>query len=178
MVIPKSKVVTTKKLIFRRFVAFCIDYVIIGAYIILLFSVSQILELDDMISTPINGQLLGFFSLTLPVFLYFFLSENGRSKATYGKRIMNISICSNSEKTNPKIFQRNILKFLPWELAHTGVHWIIFYSIYENYIPLWVWFLLITPQLIVIFYIFTIFISKGERSVYDDLSNSKVRISD
>jgi len=83
-----------KNLIFRRLAAFSLDYLIIAAYALLLFGSSKVLNLKEMALTPISGQLLGFFSLTLPVFFYFFLTEKSKSRATIGKRVMNISITS------------------------------------------------------------------------------------
>jgi len=165
------------KLIFRRIVAFCLDYLIIVAYALLLFGTTKVLNLEKMVSTPISGQILGFASLTLPVFLYFFLTEKSESRATIGKRVMNISIRSKIEKTKTRILLRNILKFLPWEIAHTGVHYIVFFSNTKNTIPVWIWILLMLPQLITIAYFFSIIISKGESSIYDSLSNTKVKIN-
>ena len=165
------------KLIFRRLIAYGLDYVIIVGYALLLFGMTIILNLKELALTPISGQFLGFFSLTLPVFLYFFLSEKSKLRATVGKRIMNISVVSQSDKTKPRILQRNILKFLPWEIAHTGVHWIVFYSNYENGVPIWVWILLILPQIIMVIYLFSIVISKGESSVYDKIANSKIKVT-
>ena len=166
-----------KKLIFRRLAAYSLDYMIIVVYALLLFVVTKILNLKDLILTPISGQFLGFISLTLPVFFYFFLSEKGNHRATIGKRIMNISICSQSDNIEPRILLRNILKFLPWEIAHTGVHWIVFYSKYENEVPIWVWIVLILPQIIMVVYLVSIIISKGESGIYDSISNTKIKIN-
>lgn len=157
--------------------AYSFDYIIIVAYALLLFAITKILNLKELALTPISGQLLGFISLTLPVFLYFFLSEKGKRRATFGKRIMNISICSQSEDIKPRILLRNILKFLPWEIAHTGVHWIVFYSKNENDAPIWVWAILIFPQIIMVIYILSIITSKGESGIYDSISNTKIKIN-
>ena len=164
-----------KKLIFRRLIAYGLDYIIVVAYALFLFGVTVLLNVNELALTPVSGQFLGFISLTLPVFLYFFLSERGSRSATIGKRIMNISVCSQSDNGNPRIFQRNILKFLPWEIAHTGVHWIVFYSKYENDVPIWVWTLLILPQIIMVIYLFSIIASKGESSIYDKIANSRIK---
>ena len=164
-----------RHLIYIRLVAFGIDYIIIAAYALLLFGITKILNLKELVLTPVNGQLLGFISLTLPVFLYFFLTEKGKSRATIGKRIMNISITAKTDKTKPKILLRNILKFSPWEVAHIGVHWIVFYSISDNNVPIWVWFLLILPQIIVMAYLLGVIISKGESGIYDSISNTKIK---
>ena len=166
-----------KILILRRFTAFCLDYLIIAAYALFLFGVTKVLNSKELDLTPISGQLLGFISLTLPMFFYFYLREKSKSRATIGKKIMNISICSQSEGAKPKILLRNILKFLPWEIAHTGVHWIVFYSKYENDVPIWVWILLIIPQVIMVVYLVSIITSKGESGIYDKIANSKIKVT-
>ena len=166
-----------EKLIFRRLIAYCLDYIIIVMYALLLFGLTIILNLKELALTPISRQFLGFISLTLPVFLYFYLSEKGSHRATIGKRMMNISVFYESDSTKPRILQRNILKFLPWEIAHTGVHWIVFYSKYKNDVPVWVWILLILPQIIIVIYLVSIVVSKGESSIYDKIANSKIKVT-
>ena len=166
-----------EKLIFRRLIAYCFDYIIIVVYALLLFGLTIILNLKDLALTPISRQFLGFISLTLPVFLYFYLSEKGSHRATIGKRMMNISVFYESDSAKPRILQRNILKFLPWEIAHTGVHWIVFYSKYKNDVPVWVWILLILPQIIIVIYLVSIVVSKGESSIYDKIANSKIKVT-
>jgi len=166
-----------ESLIFRRLIACSLDYMIIVLYAILLYQMSIILNLKELEMTPISGQLIGFLSLTLPVFLYFYLSEKGRRRATIGKRIMNISVCPKSDIIKPRILKRNILKFLPWEIAHTGVHWIVFYTKHENDVPFWVWILLILPQIIMVIYLFSIIISKGKSSIYDRIAFSKIKLT-
>ena len=164
-----------KKNVFRRIIAFILDYMIIAMYALLLLGITTILNLKDLILNPINGQLVGFVSLTLPVFFYFYLLEKGRAKATIGKRIMNLHVDSKTENTEPKIFLRNILKFLPWEIAHVGVHWIIFFSKFENDIPIWMWFVLIVPQVMMFLYFVSIIVSGGESSIYDRIANTKIK---
>jgi uncharacterized RDD family membrane protein YckC len=165
------------KLIFRRLAAFVLDYLIIAAYALLVFGLMRILGLADLNLTPISRQLLGLIALTLPVFLYFYLMEKSGSRATLGKKAMGISICSISENIEPKILLRNILKFLPWEIAHAGVHWVVYYSYSENDVPLWVWLLLIIPQIIMITYLLSIILSRGETSLYDRMANTKLKLS-
>lgn len=166
-----------KKLIFRRLIAFGLDYIIIVLYALLLFGMTMILNSSELALTPISGQLLGFFSLTLAVFLYFFFSEKGRHNATLGKRIMNISVTAQSKNKQARILHRNILKFLPWEIAHTGVHWMVFYSNDQIDVPIWVWMLLIFPQIVMVTYFISIVTSKGESSIYDKISNTKIEMT-
>ena len=166
-----------KNLIVRRFAAFGIDYLVVATYALGLFGITNFLNLEEMEFTPINGQLLGFFTMTLPVFLYFYLTESGRKKATIGKRIMRISVGPKRGDTNPSIFLRNLLKFLPWEIGHTGVHWVVFYSRSVNDAPMWVWIALILPQIIMLVYAIGIIISRGEGGIYDHAANTVVRVT-
>ena len=106
-----------------------IDYTLILLYAFILIFISLKIQvafgLGFYVLTPVKGQIIGFLALTLPVFLYFFLSESGSGKATIGKRINKINPSSivKPELTTSQIFTRNILKLIPWEIAHTGVHW-------------------------------------------------------
>lgn len=163
-----------KKLVIRRLVAYMIDYIIIAIYAVILFGIATIFNLKKIPLTPISAQLLGFVSLTLPVFFYFFLSEQSKTRATIGKKILNISVRSGSQNSRVHILIRNILKLLPWEIAHTGVHWIVFYSESDQNPPVWIWVTLIVPQVIIVIYLISIIISGGESSIYDKVSNTKI----
>lgn len=149
-----------KSLLIKRGVAFGIDYLIIAIYIALLIGITSLIKPENI--NPIKGQFIGFITLTLPVFLYFYLTERSTYKGTIGKRIMNISVIINQEGSNRPILVKNILKFLPWEIAHIGVQWIVYYSKMEVDPPNWVWAALILPQIIVIGYIISLVVYKGE----------------
>ncbi len=72
----------------RRVLAWFIDLGIIGLYALLLFGLTTlVLSTSDIIVTqnPILGQLIGLITLTIPVVLYFYLSEKSSHSATIGK---------------------------------------------------------------------------------------------
>ncbi|MDZ7755982.1 RDD family protein [Rhodohalobacter sp.] len=163
------------KLTGYRILAFGVDYLIIAVYAVALFGATTFLDVGKL--SPAAGQLVGFLTLTLPVFLYFYLMENSSRAATVGKRVMNISVHTDSEKSSQKVFIRNILKFLPWEVAHVGVHWVIYYSALDQSPPAWVWIALILPQVIVLGYLVSIVLSKGESSFYDKLASTRIERS-
>lgn len=160
------------KLILKRSLAFGLDYLIIIGYGMLLFGVTSTIGVARL--SPLEGQVVGFVSLTLPVFLYFYLMEKSSSAATLGKRVMNISVQNHIARKNQRVLLRNILKFLPWEIAHFGVHWIIYYSGIDKAPPVWVWVALILPQVIVLGYISSIILYKGESSLYDKIANTSI----
>ena len=160
------------KLIQKRFLAGFIDYCIIISYAGILFLlVTTVHPIESMLKTsnPIIAQLIGFFTLTLPVFVYFYFFEKGAYQATIGKRITKIQVSSTGS-----ILKRNLFKFLPWEIAHFGVHWIFFYSNNNIETPFWVWFCLITPQVVVFIYCISIIWSNGKSSIYDKCSQTSI----
>lgn len=165
-----------KSLFCKRVLAFLIDYTVIIIYAVLLFLGSTLLQnhfnVDLNFGSPIKNQTLSFFTLTLPVFLYFFLSEKSNRKATIGKKIMGINVAILKNQNN-SVFLRNFFKFLPWEIAHIGVHQIVFYESVSTE----TWFLLILPQIIVCWYLLSVIMSKGKSSFYDKLSNTEVTLA-
>src|SRR6056297_2158522 len=163
------------KLTGYRILAFGLDYIIIAFYAGVLFGATTFLDIGDL--SPTEGQFVGFLALTLPVFLYFYLMENSSKAATIGKRVMNISVHVKREKRGQYIFIRNFLKFLPWEMAHVGVHWIVYYSALDQSPPEWVWIALILPQVIVFGYLVSIVLYKGESSIYDKLAHTRIELN-
>lgn len=163
-------------LILKRFLAFSIDYLIIISYALLLFTIVNLsnsaFNINIEITNPIKSQIVALFTLTLPVFIYSVLTERSLKKGTIGKQVMKIKV--EAEKKN--ILKRNFLKFLPWEIAHTGVHWLFFYNAKNLDTPVLIWFLLIVPQLIIIVYIISIINTKGSISSYDKFSDSRITI--
>ena len=66
--------------------------------------------------------------LTLPVALYFALLESSSWQATWGKRRRGLKVMgTNGERlTRTRAIGRTLLKFIPWELAHTCIWQISF----------------------------------------------------
>jgi len=159
-------------LILKRITAYFIDNLIILLYAFLLLQITLLVSDPGDIKGPIQGQLVGFITLTLPAFLYLYLFEKSSWKATLGKRIMKIEVQSNS---NLQLLKRNVLKMLPWEIAHTGIHWLINGVDPEN-VPLIIWVLLILPQLMVIAYVFGLVRSNGSQTLYDRWAGTEVEM--
>jgi len=163
-------------LLTRRILACLLDYAIILIYATLIFLIVTSIEpIESFLKTddPIKGQFIGFLFLTLPVFFYFYLFEKNKNRATVGKRIFKISL----KNIKGSIFKRNLIKFLPWEIAHLGVHWLLYSSKNSIATPYWIWICLIAPQLIVICYFISILTSKGTSSIYDTISKTKLELS-
>lgn len=167
------------KLVKKRILAFIVDYLlIITCALLLVLIVTIIFPASDFTSdayNPIKGQIIGFLSLTYPVFLYSFMTENSSKHATLGKRSQKLRVKTNPNTRRGSILRRNILKYLPWEIAHTGIHWLFYYNSLSLEIPIWVWGMLILPQITIIVYVVSLFYTKGSQSMYD--INSQTRIS-
>lgn len=159
----------------KRILAYLIDYVIMMLYVLLLFGIIMMvykLSNTPLVSLhPLKGNVVGFLTLTLPVFLYFYFSERSKYKGTIGKRSLKISVSSDNNK---EVFFRNVLKFIPWEVAHFGIHWAVYYSDKGLDIPVWNWIVLILPQIMVLFYFISILLSKGYSSIYDKLAGTQI----
>lgn len=166
----------TRQLIHRIF-AWTIDFGFIVLYAILLFAVTSLFfDVRQAGLNPYFGQLIGFLTLTLPVITYSYLTEKGNWKATIGKRVLNLIVLTPENKTNKSILIRNLLKYLPWELAHTGVHWIIYFESVGRETPIWTWIILIVPQVLVFVYFISIILSKGQSSIYDRISGTRLQL--
>jgi uncharacterized RDD family membrane protein YckC len=163
-------------MIAKRLVAFLIDYLLIITYALLLFGlVVSIYGFDNLQNTQLNAvqqYFTGFFTLTMPVFCYAYFMESGRYKATLGKQCMKIHIAS--PLGNRAILVRNILKFLPWEVAHIGIYSLRFYINKGAETPVWVWMLLVLPQVVVVVYFVSLFYYRGFYSLYDKFLKIKI----
>jgi uncharacterized RDD family membrane protein YckC len=165
------------KTLLNRIIASIIDYGIIAAYATVLFLVSStIFSIFDwkFSGSPYLGQLIGFITLTFPVITYSYLTEKSNWKGTVGKKLRKLCVLTDLNKSTNNILLRNILKYLPWEIAHTGVHWTNYFTSNGIEIPLWTWLILILPQVVAIVYLVSIVLSKGQSSVYDNISKTKI----
>jgi uncharacterized RDD family membrane protein YckC len=163
----------------KRIQAFLIDYMIILVYIGLLIlstlGVSHIFSISLENISPGTGQLVGFATLTLPVILYFTLTENSRYAGTPGKRKLALKVVSTdlSKAGSGRLLLRNCIKFLPWELAHFFV-FRLFALNYNNVpVPGWVMTGLIASQALALVYLLMLFTKSG-RSLYEILSATRV----
>ncbi len=162
-----------RQLLFKRILASIIDYTIVAGYAGILFLCTNIISSKfnlKLSENPMIGQLIGFLILTLPVITYSYLTEKSVWRGTIGKRLQKVIVLTDQSKISRSILLRNILKYLPWEIAHTGVHWIVYYSSNSIETPIWVWVILILPQIVSVMYFISIVASKGKSSIYDRIS--------
>jgi uncharacterized RDD family membrane protein YckC len=100
---------------------------IIAAYILILLSIGFGLNAITggiaLLSSPLAVDALSFVVLVLPVILYFALQEGSSHQATFGKHRMKLKVVNlQGSRLRPwQTLLRSVLKFLPWQLAHTSV---------------------------------------------------------
>jgi uncharacterized RDD family membrane protein YckC len=166
--------------IVRRVKAFAIDYIIILIYAILLFGaslvISKLFHLDINNIHPVAGELIGFATLTLPVILYFALSESSGYAATIGKRKFRLRVVEqNGTRAGLlRLLIRNFMKFFPWELAHFFIYRLINFTSTGNDVPGFVLTGLIISQVLAVIYFGCILLTKDSRTIYEWLSGTIV----
>lgn len=110
--------------------AFAVDYLFIAAYLITLTAAVSGLRLTPLrhafatlYGNPYSAQLTDSLLFDLPVMLYFALSEASPHQATPGKRRLRLRVVTSagSRLSLPRALARIVLKFLPWEIAHTSL---------------------------------------------------------
>ncbi len=118
----------------KRVGAFALDYLLIlgyllGVIILSLLANSVFGASQWLFADRIRAQLVAFFIVTLPVTLYFAISESSQSKATWGKRRLKLQV---ADQDGARIgfwrsLARTLLKFILWELSHTLI-WQLYFS--------------------------------------------------
>ncbi|SDJ58398.1 RDD family protein [Salimicrobium halophilum] len=154
----------------RRILAFGFDYLLILLYGIGVVGSVAVLFREPFTSlfthSPLVAQASGFVVITLPVFLYFSISEGSRHQGTWGKRRLRLLVTDNTgEKlTLGKALLRSGLKFLPWELAH----FFIWHAALPSSLPSGVVVAgLVGANLLLVIYVAFPFFEKNSRNVYD-----------
>jgi uncharacterized RDD family membrane protein YckC len=115
----------------RRLTAFGIDYLLILVWIALITAVgflarSRFGVISGEHATTgdkLVGHAVSFVALTLPVVLYFAVAESASRHATLGKRVLGIRVerADGEPVSRRRCLVRSVVKFLPWELAHTVI---------------------------------------------------------
>lgn len=161
----------------RRIGAYLVDYVVILLWIAALALMADAGwiglkgsgAMEFWARASLQAQAFGL--LTGPVILYFILCERSGWKGTIGKRVTRLQV---EPASLPRIILRNLLKFLPWELAHTAIG-------QGSPTPLVTepnalgWSLICVSLSLCIVYVAGLFIGSG-RPLYDRLAGTQVRV--
>jgi len=159
----------------RRIAAFGVDWVVValwGAVLFLAVMVSTGARGLNM-SNPWIAQGIGLLLMTVPVTLYFALSESSRLQATLGKRLFRLNVSGMTGDRLPlsRSLLRNVVKFLPWECGHTVAHQLFHAG--DGDVPFWVWGFSALSFGLPLLWIFTVLLRN--RTPYDAWSGAFVR---
>lgn len=105
----------------NRLLSLLIDYVVICVYLMIFFLLSSMVYLflgGIPNFTELQTQFISAFTSVIPIILIFtFLDYH---QGTPGKRMLKLKISFNHH-SHSNYLLRNIIKYLPWQIAHVGV---------------------------------------------------------
>ena len=112
--------------IWRRIVAYLVDYVISFAVLIPLQYLVSIVTRGfpyNLFKTGLQIELWILLTVSLPVWLYFIFSEQSTHQATFGKRLLRVRVTrvSGERMSFAQAVLRTAIKLLPWELTHLSL---------------------------------------------------------
>lgn len=165
-------------MLWNRIAAFGYDYILISAYLIGLAALSTMISSalnpdvwQQVFSNPIGADLFAFATTILPVALYFAWTESSSSQASWGKRKRGIRVETSSGQrlSLGRALSRNLLKLLPWQVAHTCLFHIPGWPLNTGTPPLWVSIGLVLVWILIGWNAWAIGASKSRTSPYDRL---------
>ena len=163
----------------ERIAAFAFDYIIIAGYLLIFVAVGLIANIffpaiaHQLFGNPLSGQMTGFLLITLPVSLYFIVCESSPLQATWGKLRMGLRV-TRTDGTRLTIMHassRTLLKFIPWELAHTCI-WQISFS--KQTPPSWINMGFVLVWILVGANFVSLWTSPTHQTLYDYLAGTYV----
>lgn len=162
----------------RRAGAFALDYLLILGYLVALILLFLLLDLffdpnQWLFGERIRAQVVAFLLVTLPVLLYFAISESSARQGTWGKRRLNLKVTDrNGDRIHfGRALWRATLKFIPWELSHTLI-WQIWFSREVNSVWISYGFLLVYG--LIGLNLACLFVSRQHQTLYDFLARTYV----
>ena len=162
----------------KRIGAFALDYILILGYLLgvaalslptnTLFGANQWLFGDR-----IRAQMVAFLLVTLPVTLYFAVSESSPGQATWGKARLKLKVADHHGNRIDfwRSLGRTLLKFVPWEISHTLI-WQIYFSPQTK--SVWINYGFGLVYLLIGLNIVSLVMTKTHQTMYDLLTNTYV----
>ena len=162
----------------RRAGAFALDYIIILGYllgvVLLSLLVNTLFDTNQwLFGNRIRAQVVAFLLVTLPITLYFAISESSPQQATWGKQRLKLKVADHNRKRIHfwTALGRTLLKFVPWEISHTLI-WQIYFSPQAE--SVWISYGFVLVYLLIGLNLVSLIISKTRQTLYDFLTNTYV----
>lgn len=160
-----------------RLKAFLLDYLLILIYLAMLFIIALFLVPSIRLlfqNSLIQAQIIGFILITLPVSLYFIITDSCIGKQSFGKKRAKIRVL-NQKGESASVLQmsiRTIIKFLPWELSHFLAYRLV--DLGDAAIPFQYSLLGVLIYTLMFSYILSALFTKKKQSLYDIISKTQV----
>lgn len=170
----------------RRLAALLLDYLLILAWVVVLLGATLAVDFAVFGGIPdlygivgiAGSEALTFCALTLPVGIYLFLCERSPAHATWGKRMLRLTVtrADGLPPSPTRILVRTVVKLLPWEFAHFFVFQVVYYSVYLALpaTPAWVLAGLIAANVIPLVYLAIVAFSPQRRGPHDYAAGTAV----
>ena len=162
----------------KRVGAFALDYIIILGYLLAVASLSLLANIffganQWLFGERIRAQVVAFLLVTLPVTLYFAISESSPGQATWGKRRLKLNVADQDGNRIGlwRSLGRTLLKFVPWEISHTLI-WQIYFS--SATASIWIDYGFAFVYVLIGLNVASLLIMKTHQTVYDLLTNTYV----
>lgn len=162
----------------RRASAFALDYIPIFIYLLVITLLSLLFNSlfrtnQLLFANRVQAQFTAFLFVTLPVMLYFAMSESSLRQATWGKRRMGLKVTNyiGGRISFWRSLARTALKFIPWELSHTLV-WEIYFSPQIN--VAWINYGFVLVYVLIGLNIASLTLSRKHQALYDFLAGTYV----
>ncbi|RDU38717.1 RDD family protein [Neobacillus piezotolerans] len=160
-----------------RIYAFLLDYLVIVIYgIFVVGAISFVFRPyfpPLFSSSPVTAELTGFLMMTMPVSLYFILSECSKWQGTFGKRKMGMRVVDGEGKRIGigRSALRTTIKFLPWEVAHFCIWRLVLPSGFSDSTVI---VILSGVNLLILLYLIIPLTNKRRKNVYDWIAGTEV----
>ena len=168
------------KYFLKRSLAYLIDCTICFSLVMLVIQwaiLSHIREsvgiTNEWFANSLNMELYVLLSISIPVWVYFTYFDSKKTKGTFGKRILKLSVSDDKKRKIGlgKSFQRTLLKLAPWEIIHLGL---IFPTPMYFEVEPEIRILTIIGILLFITYMASILLNSNRQSIYDKLIGTNV----
>jgi len=154
-----------------------LDYLLIFTYLIVLaiFNIFLVPSVQSLFAgSLVVAQFTGFLMVTLPVSIYFIISDSVMGKQSFGKKKMGIQVV-NERHEAIKVHHaigRTLLKFLPWELSHYLVYRLVYLG--DSEVSLNYYIIGGIIYALMFAYILTALFTKRKKSLYDMVIRTQV----